>query len=191
MTVITVITVLPTRTTAVRKMKRLRGLVVLMFVLAAHSLTNAQSTAVPAQSEADSVRSAAGDSASTHIRTSLVSPDELFNRLEQNEARIQALESELASARSSGGSNGLGRIANFVLLSAHDPEIAIVREQTAPIEPAAKSKKWYEKIGLRGYTQLRFSETVYEDDDSAPAHHVGDRSVNDNQTFLKIGRAHV
>ncbi len=37
---------------------------------------------------------------------------------------------------------------------------------------------------MRGYTQLRFNETLSRDDDSAPAQIVGDRSVGENQTFL-------
>lgn len=45
-------------------------------------------------------------------------------------------------------------------------------------------KKWYEKYTLRGYSQVRFNETLSRDDDSAPAQIVGDRSVGENQTFL-------
>jgi hypothetical protein len=51
-------------------------------------------------------------------------------------------------------------------------------------EDAAKEKKWYEKISLRGYTQIRVNE-VFEDGDSpARPHYVGDSSVADRQSFL-------
>lgn len=54
-------------------------------------------------------------------------------------------------------------------------------------EPKAevpKEKKWYEKINLRGYTQFRTSETVWEEDGGAAATLVADRSVGKNQNFL-------
>jgi hypothetical protein len=104
--------------------------------------------------------------------------------------------------------------------NAADPEIAIVAQQTrdpSPIPPdmppaeanakedavdkpaddkklaekeEEKEKKWYDKIGFRGYAQFRINETMHEEDGSAPAHHVLDRSVGDDQSFL-IRRARV
>ena len=75
-------------------------------------------------------------------------------------------------------------------LDAEDPEIAIAASQASmttfenkPGE-APKPKKWYEKLGVRGYTQMRINETVTTDAGSAPAQHVGDRSVGANQEFL-------
>jgi hypothetical protein len=104
--------------------------------------------------------------------------------------------------------------------NAADPEIAIVAQQTrdpspmppdmppvdadgkedAAVKPAEipkpaaeeeeEEKKWYDKIGFRGYAQFRINETMLEEDGSAPAHHAGDRSVGDDQSFL-IRRARV
>lgn len=47
-----------------------------------------------------------------------------------------------------------------------------------------KEKKWYEKLTLRGYAQVRINEVTHEAPGSAPAQHVGDRSVGENQNFL-------
>ncbi len=53
-----------------------------------------------------------------------------------------------------------------------------------------KEKKWYEKINLRGYTQFRHSELMWESSDGAAATLVADRSVGNNQNFL-IRRARI
>jgi len=56
-------------------------------------------------------------------------------------------------------------------------------------EEPKPEKKWYEKIGMRGYTQVRFNEVLVRDDDSAPPQHVGDRSVSENQElFIRRAR---
>ncbi|MFO1062370.1 MAG: porin [Pirellulales bacterium] len=47
----------------------------------------------------------------------------------------------------------------------------------------AKKKHWYEKYTIRGYTQVRFNQETVELENSAPAQHVGDRSVGDDQSF--------
>jgi hypothetical protein len=60
-------------------------------------------------------------------------------------------------------------------------------------EPEAdeeKPKKWYEKFGIRGYTQFRFNDAIYVSDGSARPHHAGDESVSDNRTFI-IRRARI
>lgn len=46
-----------------------------------------------------------------------------------------------------------------------------------------KEKKWYEKINLRGYTQIRTNETVWQERGTAEATLVGDRAVGPNQNF--------
>lgn len=50
-------------------------------------------------------------------------------------------------------------------------------------EEAAKTKKWFEKYTIRGYGQFRFNE-ILDQEDGAAAHHVGDSSVGDSQSFL-------
>lgn len=89
------------------------------------------------------------------------------------------------------------------LFMGHDPEIGIIREQTASgaAEIAAaesagkkpeapKKKSWYDKLSIRGYAQVRLNEEVRREDGSAPLQYVGDRSVADNQSFL-LRRARV
>lgn len=76
-----------------------------------------------------------------------------------------------------------------------DPEVAIVNWQTGAKDekkddkkddkPKKKEpKKWYEKLSLRGYTQMRIAKVTDLEPGSAPAQVVGDRSVGDNQEFL-------
>ncbi len=47
-----------------------------------------------------------------------------------------------------------------------------------------KEKKWYEKISIRGYTQVRINEVFEDDDSAADAHHVSDISIGENHSFL-------
>jgi hypothetical protein len=77
-----------------------------------------------------------------------------------------------------------------------DPEVAIVNWQTGTKDdkkdekkdgdkPKKKEpKKWYEKLSMRGYTQMRLSKVTDLEPGSAPAQVVGDRSVGDNQEFI-------
>ena len=51
-----------------------------------------------------------------------------------------------------------------------------------PLINKALANKWYEKIGLRGYTQFRYADVLSED---GPALEVpADRSVNANESFM-------
>jgi hypothetical protein len=64
--------------------------------------------------------------------------------------------------------------------------VATIKAQTdgnpPPIVSRALAGKWYERIGLRGYTQFRMSDVFDHDGPSleVPA----DRSVNENETFI-------
>ena len=57
-------------------------------------------------------------------------------------------------------------------------------EKPAEPAPEKKEKAWYEKFGVRGYTQFRFNETTHHVDGTAPAQHAGDGSVGANESFL-------
>lgn len=68
-------------------------------------------------------------------------------------------------------------------------------DQEKAAEKAAKAEKdkkkeWYQKLGIRGYAQVRINEVVHEADGSFPAHLVGDSSVGEDQSFI-IRRARV
>ena len=58
-------------------------------------------------------------------------------------------------------------------------------------EPKKKEeKKWYDKIGIRGYAQFRYNYTTHLAPDSATPDHAGDSSIAPDQEFL-IRRARV
>lgn len=64
--------------------------------------------------------------------------------------------------------------------------VAAIKAQTdgnpPPIVSRALAGKWYERIGLRGYTQFRLSDVF---DHEGPALEVpADRSVNENESFI-------
>jgi len=70
-----------------------------------------------------------------------------------------------------------------------DPEIPIAFNQAGPTAQGVKNdppkkKAWYEKLSLRGYTQLRYSFTLDDSAGTEPAQYVNDKSVGPNQTFL-------
>ena len=58
-------------------------------------------------------------------------------------------------------------------LAKQDPEVAVKK---------ALSNKWYERLGLRGYTQFRFSEVAQGE--GAVLEVPADRSVNENESFV-------
>lgn len=76
-------------------------------------------------------------------------------------------------------------------VAAQEKAIAEIKAATAgtpaPVVSRALSGKWYERISLRGYAQLRYSETSLAD---GPALEVpNDRSVNPHESFvLRRGR---
>ena len=74
-----------------------------------------------------------------------------------------------------------------------DPEIAIVNWQTGTKDKDEKNddkpkkkepKKWYDKLALRGYTQMRISDVTDLAPGSAQPQVVADRSVGPNQEFI-------
>lgn len=63
--------------------------------------------------------------------------------------------------------------------------IDAIQKSAGDVGPAvtkALANKWYEKIGLRGYTQLRYSEVLSHD--GVPLEVLADRSVNENESFM-------
>lgn len=111
--------------------------------------------------------------------------------------RLRSLEVELQETMES-LQNSESRIDSFLKSwkEKGDPEVDVVKSQTsekkeksdAPKDEKKKEKKWFEKLGIRGYAQFRLNDVLSEE--GAPAQHVGDRSVGDNQSFL-IRRARV
>jgi len=114
-----------------------------------------------------------------------VKPDDVMARLHAAEERIKALEAQ-DTEHSSNIEEAGGLIAGLQKRwqEAQDPAVAIAEYQLDQKKKDNKKKAWYERLNMRGYTQFRINQSMFEDDDSAPAQHPGDRSIGDNQSFL-------
>jgi hypothetical protein len=71
-------------------------------------------------------------------------------------------------------------------VSAQEQSIAEVRKATEgavpPLVNKALAGKWYERIGLRGYTQFRYADVISRE--GLPLEVPNDRSVNENESFM-------
>jgi len=105
-----------------------------------------------------------------------VSQDELLSRL-------QAAEAQLRDMRTGPPSDLLTAFQDR-FSQVRDPSITTVDQQTYNADRTAGKQQWYDRLSIRGYAQFRHNSTIYEEADSAPAQHVGDRSVGENQHFL-------
>ncbi len=107
--------------------------------------------------------------------------EEILDRLKRTEDEVNRLK-EAAPVESDVLSTLKQKLSQ-----AKDPSITTIDEQThkSPEKKAeAKAKKWYDRLSIRGYAQFRFNTSLWEEDDSAPIQHTGDRSVGDDQNFL-------
>ncbi|MFO0884004.1 MAG: porin [Pirellulales bacterium] len=108
----------------------------------------------------------------TYRGDSPLSLEEVALELEKTRARLNALETggqELADSQA----------ATYSMVD----ELAKDLEKKES-DKAKKEKKWYEKYTVRGYAQFRYNQILDESPGSAPAQHVGDSSVGENQSFL-------
>jgi hypothetical protein len=111
--------------------------------------------------------------------------EQLLQRLQQTEARLAAMQAQLAGTQSS----GLLETLNDRWQQVRDPSITTVDQQTYKPEGEKETpKKWYDRLSIRGYAQFRLNEVMSQE--GAPSQHVGDRSIGLNQNFL-IRRARV
>lgn len=106
--------------------------------------------------------------------------DEIVSALRDAESRLAALETERLLLSDSQNETQQ-RVAELL-----DGKAAAAKKKAE----SEKKKKWYEKYNFRGYAQFRVNGTLDEQDGLAPAQHVGDSSVGDNQSFL-IRRARI
>lgn len=58
----------------------------------------------------------------------------------------------------------------------------VAQNNEPPAEKPKEEKKWYDKIGIRGYTQFRYSSTVSGDKDAVS--YWPDKSVGEDSSFL-------
>lgn len=108
----------------------------------------------------------------TNVSDAPLSIEEVAVELEKTRARLNALEAD-----------GKQLADSQATTSGIVDEIAKDLEKKES-EKAKKDKKWYEKYTIRGYAQFRYNQILDESPGSAPAQHVGDSSVGENQSFL-------
>jgi phosphate-selective porin len=115
----------------------------------------------------------------------------LQQQIDELKAQVQALTSALASSKSATAPTPAavpvagGEAAPTALAATSAPPAAPVA--VAAAMPAPKSKAWYEKLTLRGYTQMRYNAFL-SGDDSAPSgvsrlRSVHDSSISDRGSF--------
>lgn len=139
--------------------------------------------------------------------------EKLLHRLEAAERRIRDLEGAgpvpppeaLPPEKNAGFFKNMADGLSGIIL-VHDPEVAAAREaleqeavairqaEQMLFEPADEppipryrkptDRRWYEKYSIRGYSQFRLNEITDMSPNSAPAQHIGDRSIGINQNFL-------
>lgn len=107
---------------------------------------------------------------------------DMLRRLNEAEAMIASLETRLQHQHET-QSQLSSLVERWRTLG--DPELELIDYLTrSAMVDAASAQNWYDRFSLRGYTQFRINQSIWEADDSAPPHHVGDRSVRDHQNFL-------
>ena len=84
-----------------------------------------------------------------------------------------------------GGSSGqtLGEAIRQRYNNIQDPAIETVDEQTRGGNDHSGEREWYEKINIRGYTQMRYNSTLWYDEDQADPFSPHDKSVGPNNNF--------
>ena len=82
------------------------------------------------------------------------------------------------------GGQSLGEALRQRYNNIQDPAIETVDEQTRGGNDHSGEKEWYEKINIRGYTQMRYNSTLWYDEDQAGPYHPHDKSVEPNNNFF-------
>ncbi|QGP81340.1 porin [Sphingobium sp. CAP-1] len=109
---------------------------------------------------------------------------ELQQQIDELKAQIQALTGALAASKNAAA-------APPQAAPAAPAPVAVAVAQTPPPAPAStptpKAKAWYEKLSLRGYTQMRYNAFL-SGDDTAPTglsrlRSVHDSSISDRGSF--------
>ncbi len=111
----------------------------------------------------------------------------MMERLNAAENRIRELESRKANFEKSETS------AEFLLTQSPEEKKEALLEAGKDKEKgnddkmtgsSAKEKKWYDRISLRGYTQIRMNETIIEKNGGGVAQSPGDASIGDSKNFI-------
>jgi hypothetical protein len=123
----------------------------------------------------------AGQAPSFHSVEDEPAMEQILSRLERAETALRNLQAERLSPENipNAGSYDASYYSADALISD-----ALQGDKKEKKDDKPKEKKWYDKLSLRGYAQVRINVVTHEEPGSAPAQHVGDRSVGDNQNFL-------
>lgn len=81
------------------------------------------------------------------------------------------------------GSQSLGEAVRQRWNNIQDPAIETVDEQTGGGNDHSGEKQWYDRINIRGYTQMRYNSTLWYDEDQAGPYHPHDKGVEPNNGF--------
>ena len=109
----------------------------------------------------------------------LVAPPAAAQTVQELQRQIDELKAVIAEMRAAQGATVAPATAAPPPQVAAAPTPAAAPIQVAAASPAPKREKWYDRIRLRGYTQLRVSEIV-SGDRTAPAGVARLRSVHDS-----------
>lgn len=115
----------------------------------------------------------------------------LQQQIDELKAQIQALTAALAASKTAPSPASAPAAAPVPAADAAPSALAVASPPPAvPVaaaSPAPRSKAWYEKLSLRGYTQMRYNAFL-SGDDTAPAgmsrlRSVHDSSISDRGSF--------
>jgi hypothetical protein len=139
-----------------------------------------------------SVSLLAGLAALTPLSAQAQTVEELQQQIDDLKAQVQTLAAALAANKSDQEAVAVATptipaAPAATGSSAAAPPITAPAQPTAP-QIAAKPKAWYEKLRLRGYTQMRYNAFL-SGDDTAPAgmsrlRSVHDSSISDRSSFF-------
>ncbi|CCW19980.1 hypothetical protein EBBID32_43510 [Sphingobium indicum BiD32] len=108
--------------------------------------------------------------------------EQLQTQIDELKAQVQALVSALAASKNQAApvvAQVPPQSATPATTSSTAPVVLASAPTAAPAAAPAKSKAWYEKLSLRGYTQMRYNAFL-SGDDTAPAGMSRLRSVHDS-----------
>lgn len=109
-----------------------------------------------------------------------MSIEELTRRLLASEEKLAALQSGRADWIENGGEE-----PEFVAMADKSDKPASDKPKDGDkAKEKPKTKAWYEKLSVRGYTQFRFTDSMWKEPDSAAPQNYNDSSISDGQTFL-------
>ncbi|MCC7421648.1 MAG: porin [Planctomycetaceae bacterium] len=109
---------------------------------------------------------------------------QLLRRLENAEERVASLEAARKPQTPEPPDAGVVSSLQQRWMQVRDPSIITVDQQTRRTGARDEPKKWYDRLSIRGYAQFRMNTVLDGDDDGTPAHHAGDRSIGENQSYF-------